>query len=248
MRNHLALVVALALAPGCDNRPQPDDTGPAYLSISVNARNEIPGVQKLTLMVHPSHLMEDCERTAAEYRSTCVQGVSNFRFITDREGTHNVVKLPGAPCPGTTAAPNDYRCWASEKDLTLLDTLAGIPLPTAYITIADPIEPALLPDDGRAFSSVLFNTWGFPEDRDSYIWLSDGRECEVQPVFPPGDLPTQVGSGSFPLVDFSIRRGERWLIKLVVDLGMIDPELCATNQQLRITPVSATAELLSGSN
>lgn len=252
MRNQLPSLVSLVLIAGCEEHgSDPYDPGPTQVSISVTARNQIAGVQKLTLMVSPSNLMDDCENSDPRFKDGCVSGQSNIRIFTDRDGVNSPMKSPGAPCPGTNAAPTDMRCWAAENDLTLLDTLGPDTLPTAYIARDNELS-AYSVYKYRAFSSVLLNPWAIAGERDSYVWLSDGRECEIEPLFPRpaednvfwGPLPDWISIGVFPLTDFSIRPGERWHIELVVELGPIDPALCDANRPLHITPISATAVLL----
>lgn len=220
-----------------------DEVPTVRVSVFFQARATIPNVQMLEVRVSPLLMFLDC---AAD---------------PTRCGDHYVL-MTDDRMQDTSHAPNADLCrtvWVYEQGkeprrTTVCDDYVKY-MGLTNTTIANPLYPTpfgrnldVPTEYWRKYSHIQFSTQAAPNVGGSYVHLLDGRECEVNIVFPNDLDPNDAGHyAEFDFEDFTIHGGDRWEIMLTVDFAgtVIDPELCAVRaQDVFISPVSVAVTRL----
>lgn len=259
-------LLSLVILAGCNTDTANEGKPDPIISVSISAAAPLANVQKLSLQFTPSHIYAPCQPDDAQ-PSAGQCWPSNVRVFTNGDGLNRVVE-PLGECHVETVHvpqpeydpedPNAFLRWqeaggehqrhevctggdTSESDLVLINTLDSNSLPVSYIA-----------RDFRflegTFSRIIVQAWGVPNLDDSYVDLIDGRRCEAHIIFPNDIARDGHHYANFTLPEFTIRKGEKWLIDLKLDFSgtVIDLATCADGLNLVVTPGSASAQRVEG--
>jgi hypothetical protein len=206
----------------------------ANVSVFVQSSAPIDNVQDLTLQIEPALMYVECSTGGCPYYALIADDDSVDRSYasTDTDICRDVVtgSVNGV-------ATIERRCDTPVKTLRVIDmSITSAPLGPAPIVRHGRVPETFL----RRYSGVQLQVQSTVNVRDSYVHLADGRECEINVVFPEGAL--------FPLNNFTISNRDEWNITLMLDFTgtVIDPTRCETPQDVYIRPTTADVQKIAG--
>jgi hypothetical protein len=213
----------------------------ATVSIYIEPSAPIDNVQQLDVQFLPALMYVDCSTGDCPYYALISDDDSADRSYASTEDICRSVYVTTPPSDLTEAERanwqphSEQRCDTPEKRIRIVDMLTTHPLWPAPLVTNARIPEAFL----RRVSHIQMQTRSNVNVRDSYVHLYDGRECEINVVFPNG--------AEFMLTNFAISNRDKLRITMTIDIsGTIDPTRCAAPQDLFVNPVRADIQRLSG--
>lgn len=224
----MGLTVLSCLVSACGDGGHNAIVPSANVSMFMQSTAPIDNVEQLTLQIEPATMHVACTGgVACPYYAFIADNESNNRShpSSSTDLCRDVVKgyVNGLPI-------YERQCDALVEDITIIKTsITKQPLgPTPIVRDVNVPEEFL-----RTFSHIELRTRSTANVRDSYVHLDDGRECEINIVFPV--------DATFPLQNFAISNRDDLNITLMLDFSgtVIDPTRCEAPQDVYIRPVRA---------